>query len=147
MQGCWSQGPVPPPHDLPQKAMSSVLRCFSACCGSCLKTFIGHQAFPACGCAYNAFRFHLCHAGLSMCLGWTQGHAPPLPCDPATAAPGSAVDLWAAHGNSGFVDPEHVRPWGRSRAATGTSGNGLQERRRGCRRVIVLQRASLRRQG
>lgn len=48
--------------------------------------------------------------GLNVPWSGAQGHAPPLPCDPAAAAAGSAVDLWAAHGNSGCIDPEHVRP-------------------------------------
>lgn len=44
-----------------------------------------------------------------LCL-LAQGHAPPLPCAAAAAAPGSVVDLWAAHANSGGVDPDKVRP-------------------------------------
>ncbi len=38
-----------------------------------------------------------------------QGHAPPLPCDPAAGAGAGAFDLWAAHADSGAVDPDHVR--------------------------------------
>ncbi len=38
-----------------------------------------------------------------------QGHAPPLPCDPAAGAGAGAFDLWAAHADSGAVDHDHVR--------------------------------------
>ncbi|KAK9822803.1 hypothetical protein WJX81_000125 [Elliptochloris bilobata] len=41
-------------------------------------------------------------------LGDSQGQAPPLPCDAAAAAAGSVVDLWAAHTNSGAIDPDHM---------------------------------------